>query len=59
MENRPWGGWLARVGEGKLLRKLLQFGQEIMAIWVAMLVLEEVASGYVRLYFEGKDDSVC
>lgn len=30
-----------------------------MVIWVVMLVLEEVVSGYVRLYFEGKDDSVC
>lgn len=52
-------GGLAREEEGKLIRKLLHFGWEIMAIWIAMLVLKEVESVYVRMSFEGKSDYVC
>lgn len=52
-------GGRAREEEEKLIRKLLHFGWEIMATWVAMFVLEEVQSVYVRMSFEGKGDYAC
>lgn len=52
-------GGLARPEEGRLIRKLLQCGREIMTAQVAASVLEKARRGYVRIYLEGKSDSAC
>lgn len=45
--------------KGKLIRKLLQLGQDMMAIWATLFVVEAVASGSVLMYSEGEGGNVC